>query len=267
MKRTILACALASLPLFAEVTTKSSTVVTNVDGSGTITIDVDGKKETKTFKLGDSKKDDAPAKLEKVTFLGVAPGPVSDDLRAQLPLKSGEGIKVNHVAEGSPASAAGIQEHDILLRLDDQILVEPQQLKTLVKMHKPGDEVRITLLRKGERKELKAVLGETEERPQLENPWEMGRPFKEWKGGSAPFLLQRKGIVIGPDGKSHTFDGGNLEEFMESTRKQLENSGLPKEQLQSILETLENAVKDGKKALKGLPEPKPDTKADTKPDK
>ncbi len=261
MKRTILACTLASLPLFAEVTTQSSTIVTNVDGTGTITIDVDGKKETKTFKLGDSKKDDAPAKpakLEKITFLGVAPGPVSDDLRAQLPLKPGEGIKVNHVAEGSPAASAGIKEHDILLRLDDQILVEPQQLKTLVKMHKPGDEVRIILLRKGEQKELKAVLAETEERPQLENPWEMGRPFKEWKGGSMPFLLQQKGIVIGPDGKSHTFDGANLDEILESTRKQLEKSGLPKEQLQSILETLKNAMKDGKKSLKEPAEPKPD---------
>ena len=262
MKHTILACALASLPLFAEQNTQSSTIVTNVDGTGTITIDVDGKKETKTFRLGDSRKGEAPAKLEKITYLGVAPGPVSDDLRAQLPLKAGEGIKVNHVAEGSPASSAGIQEHDILLRLNDQILVEPQQLKTLVKMHKPGDEVRITLLRKGEQKELKAVLAETEERPQMENPWEMGRPFKDWKGGSMPFLLQRKGMVIGPDGKSHTFDGGNLDEILDATRKQLEKSGLPKEQLQSILETLENAVKDGKKAFKDIPDPKPDAKPD-----
>lgn len=262
MKRTILACTLASLPLFAEVTSQSSTVVTNVDGTGTITIDVDGKKETKTFKLGDSTKSDSPIKLQKVTFLGVAPGPLSDDLRAHLPLKAGEGIKVNHVAEGSPAASAGIQEHDILLRLDDQILVEPQQLKTLVKMHKPGDEVRVTLLRKGEQKELKAVLAETEERPQLENLWEPGRPFREWKGGTVPFLLQQKGIVIGPDGKSHTFDGANLDEILESTRKQLEKSGLPKEQLQSILETLRNTMKDGKKMLKELPEPKPDAKAD-----
>ena len=73
MKRTILACALASLPLFAEVTTKSSTVVTNVDGTGTITIDVDGKKETKTFKLGDSKKDDAPAIRLETTRRQIVP--------------------------------------------------------------------------------------------------------------------------------------------------------------------------------------------------
>ena len=118
MKHTILTCAaaaLVALPIFADdkaqSSSTSSSVITNADGTATITIDVNGKKETKTFKLGGGDpvrveiKDGVvvadSGKKEKVTFLGVAPGPVSDDLRAQLPLKAGEGIKVNHVDQKS----------------------------------------------------------------------------------------------------------------------------------------------------------------------
>ena len=272
MKRTILTCAataLIALPTFAEEKTaqsSSSTVITNADGTATITIDVNGKKETKTFKLGDGggtvfleSKTGEPTKLpgkrEKITYIGIAPGPVSEEIRAQLPLKPGEGIKVNHVAEDSPAGKAGIQEHDILLRLDEQILVEPEQLRALVKMKKPGDEVKLSILRKGEQKEVKVVLSETEEH-RAERPFnkrfgnfeDLQSKIEEMKGKLPGAIFQRKGIVIGADGKSHTFEGGNLEGIVEMTRKQLEGAGLGKDEIEKILKSVKEATKDIKGA-------------------
>lgn len=269
MTRTILTCAataLIALPTFAEEKTaqsSSSSVITNADGTATITIDVNGKKETKTFKLGDGggatihleSKDGelsaVPGKREKITFIGIAPGPVSEEIRAQLPLKPGEGIKVNHVAEDSPAGKAGIQEHDILLRMDEQILVEPEQLRTLVKMKKPGDEVKLSILRKGEQKEVKVVLSETEEhragRPfnkRFGNFEDMQNKIEEMKGKLPGSIFQRKGIIIGADGKSHTFEGGNLEGIVEMTRKQLEGAGLGKDEIEKILKSVKEATKD-----------------------
>ncbi len=277
MKHTILTCAaaaLVALPIFADdkaqSSSTSSSVITNADGTATITIDVNGKKETKTFKLGGGDpvrveiKDGVVVadggKKEKVTFLGVAPGPVSDDLRAQLPLKAGEGIKVNHVAEDSPAAKAGIQEHDILTRLDDQILVEPQQLKTLVKMRKPGDEVKLSLLRKGEQKEVKVVLSETEEKPFDGSPFNMQmhgfgdlqKQLEDMKGKLPGGVFHRKGIVIGPDGKTHTFDGDDMDEIIEAARKQLESAGMTKDQIESIMRSMKGAIKGSAKELKDV---------------
>lgn len=278
MKRNILTCAaavLVALPAFSEEKQQSSsTVVTSSGGEATVTIDVNGKKETKTFKLGDGGatkievKDgvvtSSSDKKEKVTFLGIAPGEVSDDLRAHLPLKPGEGISVTHVAEDGPAAKAGILEHDILLRLDDQILVEPSQLKNLVKMKKPGDEVTLKVLRKGEQKDVKVVLSETEERKAGDSFFGNGDPtmkllrkqMEQMKDNLPNGVFHRKGIVIGPNGKTHTFDGGDMKDIVEMARKQLEASGLSKEQMESILKSLGGAVKDAAKepAVKDLKE-------------
>lgn len=270
MKRTIFNCAAAALialPILAEEKqSTSSSVITSADGTATITIDVNGKKETKTFKLGDGGQDRIDLKDgkvvgepgKKVTYIGIAPGAVGDDLRAHLPLKDGEGIKVNHVAEGSPAAKAGIQEHDILLRLDDQILVEPEQLRALVKMRKPGDEVKVNLMRKGEQKEVKVVLAESEERPTPQNMFRLkgGDLLKQMEGlGKKPgALFQHKGIVIGPDGKTHTFDSGDLGDVAEATRKLMESANMSKEQIESVLGAIKGAAKGAIKEPKELHE-------------
>ena len=52
------------------------------------------------------------------------------DLAAQLKLPAGVGLLVQSVVDGSPA-ASDIKPHDIIDKLDDQILVEPTQLAVL----------------------------------------------------------------------------------------------------------------------------------------
>ena len=86
--------------------------------------------------------------MEKVAFLGVATGPVSPTLTSQLVLPAGSGLVVNQVVPGSPAADA-LQPHDILLKLDDQLLIESNQLAVLIRNHKEGDEVTLTYLRAG----------------------------------------------------------------------------------------------------------------------
>ena len=66
------------------------------------------------------------------------------------------------MAKGSPAHKAGIQQFDILLKLDDQILVNPDQLKYLVHAKNPTERVEMTLLRKGKKRKIAVLLGEIE---------------------------------------------------------------------------------------------------------
>ncbi|HEY8993617.1 MAG TPA: PDZ domain-containing protein [Lacunisphaera sp.] len=102
-----------------------------------------------------------PAEMEKVAYLGVETMPVDPTVAAQLGLQRGTGVVVRRVAEGSPATGL-LQPHDVLTKIDDQILVNMQQLTVLVRNHKAGDEVKLTVVRAGKESVLRAKLGERE---------------------------------------------------------------------------------------------------------
>lgn len=96
---------------------------------------------------------------EKVAFLGIETMPVSRTVAAQLGLPRDTGLVVRRVSAGSPAAAV-LQEHDILTKLDDQILIDMRQLSVLVRGRKAGDEVTLTYLRGGKEATTKAKLSE-----------------------------------------------------------------------------------------------------------
>ena len=48
---------------------------------------------------------------------------------------------------GESAENAGLKLYDILLKLDDQLLINPDQLKTLVQMRNPGERISLSVLR------------------------------------------------------------------------------------------------------------------------
>lgn len=95
--------------------------------------------------------------METVTFLGVETGPVSKTLISQLGLPDNAGLVVLHIVPDSGAASA-LQEHDILLKLDDQILIDQHQLSVLVRNRKEGDEVTLTLVRAGKQSTAKVKL-------------------------------------------------------------------------------------------------------------
>jgi serine protease Do len=98
-----------------------------------------------------------PEAMEKAPFLGVETMPVSATLTAQLNLPKGTGLVVQAVVPDSPAAVA-LKPHDILLKLDDQLLIEPRQFSVLVRNHKEGDEVTLTYVRAGKEATAKVKL-------------------------------------------------------------------------------------------------------------
>lgn len=72
---------------------------------------------------------------------------------------SNDGVKVNGVKEGSPAEKSGLHEGDILIQIADKKIHNLYDLTYALREHKPGDKVKIKILRKGEEKILTAVLG------------------------------------------------------------------------------------------------------------
>jgi membrane-associated protease RseP (regulator of RpoE activity) len=100
--------------------------------------------------------------VEKVTFLGVSASTLSERMSEQLNLPRGIHLSVNQVSPDSPAEQAGLKLYDILLKLDDQILVNSDQLKALVRLKNPDDLVQLKILRKGKSMTLEAKLAQSE---------------------------------------------------------------------------------------------------------
>jgi len=104
----------------------------------------------------------AKAPLPRRTWLGVATDEVSPELHAQLPLAEGAGLLIRSVTDGSPAAQADLRINDILVKFDDQLVVNSEQLGALVRMKKEGDSVHLTYLRGGHEAIAEVKLGANE---------------------------------------------------------------------------------------------------------
>ena len=91
-------------------------------------------------------------------WLGIQGEDVGDDLRAQLDLPGG--VLVADVAAGSPAEKAGVKKSDIVVKLDGQALKDADGLAQFLGSAKAGQEVAVTVLRKGKEQTVKATLGQ-----------------------------------------------------------------------------------------------------------
>jgi serine protease Do len=98
-------------------------------------------------------------------FLGVETSQVPTVVSEQLGLSKGLGLVVEYVVPNSPAATAGIQQNDILKMLNDQILIEPSQLRKLLQTFSDGTDVTLTVLRKGQEQKVTVKLTK-KERPQ-----------------------------------------------------------------------------------------------------
>src|SRR2546421_8626867 len=97
-----------------------------------------------------------------VTFLGVETSPVPSVVSEQLGLAKGFGLVVDYVVPDGPAAAAGVQQNDILKMLNDQILMEPSQLRKLLQNFSEGTNVTLTVLRKGQEQKITVKLTKKE---------------------------------------------------------------------------------------------------------
>ena len=95
----------------------------------------------------------------EIPYLGVATVSAPPPVTSQLKLPPGFGLLVVDVVKDSPAAGAGLQPNDVLVKLDDQQLIEPNQLAVLVRSRKPDDQITLTLIRAGETKTQPVKIG------------------------------------------------------------------------------------------------------------
>lgn len=137
-------------------------------------------------------------------WIGVAVSKASPVLAYQLRLPHGAGIVVENVLPKSPADEAGVQQYDIIEKLDDQLLVNPEQFQALVNSHHPGAQVSLTIVREGKRHHVEVKLSKPnsgaairffkstkDETPWIQNKFEFGGnpgyEFRQWKSPKFDF--------------------------------------------------------------------------------
>ena len=168
-----------------------------------------------------------------VTYLGVDTSQVPTVVSEQLGLAKGFGLVVDYVEPNSPAATAGVQQNDILKMLNDQILIEPSQLRKLLQTFPEGTEVTLTVLRKGQEQKLTAKLARKE-------------------------VPQRRSAFPGGHDWHWDFDAtGNLGEQMQDLKEQLKEQlgdqrGIIREAVTQAHEAARRARDDARRAADEL---------------
>ncbi len=96
-------------------------------------------------------------------FLGVSIQAVTPDLADGLGLDKAEGALVADVVPGSPAAAAGLQQGDVILAVEDTDIEELRDLPRVIAEIRPGATADIDVWRDGRRIAVDARIGQSDE--------------------------------------------------------------------------------------------------------
>lgn len=150
----------------------------------------------------------------QVAYLGVATEPLEPRLARHLGLPKGVGLEVAHIDENGVLKGK-VEEGDVLHKLNDQLLVGPEQLAILVRMQKPGDEVALTVVRRGKSEEIKVKAGGIDE----SEAWQPGQDT-----GLRPRMWNFQGPEM-PQGWENWFN--DLQERMRNAERPWRGRGGP----------------------------------------
>lgn len=281
----------------SSTSTQSQVVTRNgkTDGTVTVTINNDGETQVKTWKIGDPFQTtrsrpitvQSKAKMEKVSWLGVAITEVSEDLGSQLPIAKGAGVRVRSAIAKSPADRAGIRPDDLIYKIDEQIIFNIPQFQSLVRSYKPGSEMDVTLFRKGKKQTVtaKPVLQEMLVDRPVSNPLRLTPPsppatsaWRPTQTGTPNFTVRKpahdvrkqieeqrqkieawtrrsptsRGFIVRPDGKTtYVKDVGNIHgEVRKQVEKALKDSKISDEALKAALAALDQSFQNQKKVIR-----------------
>ncbi|HEY0372808.1 MAG TPA: trypsin-like peptidase domain-containing protein [Thermoanaerobaculia bacterium] len=92
--------------------------------------------------------------------LGIDTRDITPEVARYFKLPIEEGVVVVGVARGYPAAAAGIQVEDFIVSLDGERIEHGGELRRLLRGKRPGDTVRVEILRGTKRQTITMKLGE-----------------------------------------------------------------------------------------------------------
>jgi serine protease Do len=126
-------------------------------------------------------------------YLGVEIGPISAQYQEALGLDSRDGAYVNSVTAGGPADRAGLQAGDIVVGLNGQPVRDSSDLTRRVGNVRPGEALRLEILRDGRRQTINARSGTRPSLAELNAGQQPDEPAAPVQGGTAVM-----GLMVSP---------------------------------------------------------------------
>lgn len=93
------------------------------------------------------------------SYLGVQIAPVSPQQASALKLQDSAGAVITYVDQDGPACRAGLLENDVVVGYEGSRVQGPEQLQGLIHATPPQKTVTLTVVRSGQRKDVRVTLG------------------------------------------------------------------------------------------------------------
>lgn len=94
----------------------------------------------------------------KSAWLGVYSQSVDNEIAEKFDLPVEYGVIVNEVVENSPAEKAGVEEDDIIIKIDGSKISHQLDLVDMIEESRPGDKITLTIIRDDDELKLPVVL-------------------------------------------------------------------------------------------------------------
>ncbi len=92
-------------------------------------------------------------------YFGARFGDINDEVAEELGLDSQDGVVIIEVVKDSPAEKAGLKPMDIVKKLGDKDITNVPSFVTVMRASKPGDELKVSVIREKKTEELTVTLG------------------------------------------------------------------------------------------------------------
>jgi serine protease Do len=99
-----------------------------------------------------------PPRNPNAGWLGARFAPVSEEAMDQLKLDTEDGVLIVEVLPDTPAQAAGLQQNDVVRKIDDHDIKNTDDLRETMSQTKPGQQVKVGVWREGKMQELTVTL-------------------------------------------------------------------------------------------------------------
>ena len=95
-------------------------------------------------------------------YIGISFQPINPNIAARYNLSAQWGVYITKVADGSPASTAGLQQGDIITQVGKVTLDETHSYVNALFAFNPGDQINLTVTRNGKDVQVQITLGEAQ---------------------------------------------------------------------------------------------------------
>jgi serine protease Do len=109
-------------------------------------------------------------------YVGVGMQKIDPEMAEFFKLENNKGVLVTSVTEDSPADKAGLQKDDVIIRVDNKKIEDPQDLKNIIGFTAPDTEVEFTIIRGGKEKKVMVKVGSMQD-SELAETSDLGKKF------------------------------------------------------------------------------------------